>query len=74
MVSLDPSALPPKSKSVEYVGLKNLGATCYINSLVQQLFMIKPFREALLNASLEGVACSSVLYQTMLLFVSLLHS
>ncbi len=34
MVTLDPSALPPKSKNIQYVGLKNLGATCYINSIM----------------------------------------
>ena len=31
-----------------YVGLKNLGATCYLNSLTQQLFMIPEFRAAVL--------------------------
>ena len=32
----------------EQVGLKNLAATCYINSLLQQLFFIKKFRVPLL--------------------------
>ena len=33
---------------VGYVGLKNLGATCYLNSLLQQLYMIPAFRNAVL--------------------------
>ena len=33
-----------------YVGLKNLGCTCYMNSLIQHFFMIIPLRNALLNS------------------------
>lgn len=33
-----------------YTGLRNLSNTCYLNSLVNQLFMNIPFREFLLNA------------------------
>ncbi|KAF3289638.1 hypothetical protein TWF970_003407 [Orbilia oligospora] len=33
-----------------HVGLKNLSNTCYLNSLLTQLFMNLPFREFILNA------------------------
>jgi len=38
---------PPQ---VPYEGLKNQGCTCYLNSAVQQLFMIAPLRRAILSA------------------------
>lgn len=42
--------LKNKDKSqTGYVGIKNLGCICYMNSLLQQLYMIPSFREALLN-------------------------
>lgn len=37
-----------------FVGLKNLGCTCYINSLLQQFYMIKQFRNALLNTPIPA--------------------
>ena len=64
-----------------YVGLKNLGATCYLNSLMQQLFMIPEFRRGILELpvpdpppptpppSMSGpVAHASLLYQLQLMF------
>lgn len=33
-----------------FVGLKNAGATCYMNSVLQQLFAILPIRNAILSA------------------------
>ncbi len=35
-----------------FVGLKNAGATCYMNSVLQQLFMIKPIRNYILATEL----------------------
>lgn len=39
-----------EKSSTGYVGLKNLGATCYMNSLMQQLFMIPSLRNGILDA------------------------
>ena len=35
-----------------FVGLKNAGATCYMNSVIQQLYMIPPIRNGIL--AIEG--------------------
>jgi ubiquitin carboxyl-terminal hydrolase 9/24 len=37
---------------ISHSGLKNQGCTCYMNSLLQQLFMNVPFREAILQTPL----------------------
>lgn len=37
-----------------FVGLKNAGATCYMNSVLQQLYMVESIREGLLAC--EGAA------------------
>jgi uncharacterized UBP type Zn finger protein len=36
-----------------YVGLKNMGCTCYINSLLQQFFMMPYLRREIINAQLS---------------------
>lgn len=47
----NPSVL--KKPPLGYVGLINQGATCYMNSLIQQFFMIAPFRKGLFSVTLE---------------------
>lgn len=52
-----------------YLGLKNLGQTCYMNSLVTQLFMNPVFRAFLLScASITKASSSPLLHQTQRLF------
>jgi ubiquitin carboxyl-terminal hydrolase 9/24 len=36
-----------------FVGLKNAGATCYMNSVLQQLFMVRAIRNSLLGVDLS---------------------
>ena len=43
-----PRLEPPRS-ATGYIGLQNQGATCYMNSLMQQLFHIPPFRQGILS-------------------------
>jgi ubiquitin carboxyl-terminal hydrolase 9/24 len=40
-----------------FVGLKNAGATCYMNSVLQQLYMVHPIRVGILSA--HGAAIDS---------------
>ena len=38
-------------KVLGHVGLKNLGSTCYMNSILQQLYMVPAFRYAIMGAN-----------------------
>jgi ubiquitin C-terminal hydrolase len=37
-----------------YQGIKNMGATCYMNAAIQQLFWIQEFRDQLFHATVES--------------------
>ena len=57
-------------KISSFVGLKNLGCTCYMNSLLQVFFNFIPFRESLLKCECKEETKNS-LYQIKKLFYSL---
>ena len=61
-----------ESKDIQkgkYIGLKNMTSTCYLNSIIQQLFMIPTFRETILK--IENPSKDNVLYELQLLFSAL---
>lgn len=47
--------------AASFSGLVNLGCTCYINSLLQQLFMIPDFRHGILHAQINDKAKTELL-------------
>ncbi|CAD6444908.1 6039bd08-4af7-4836-9051-2cf9a245c040 [Sclerotinia trifoliorum] len=61
-----------RSKAVRsptgYVGLKNLSNTCYLNSLVTQLFMNLSFREFILHSPVTVPGSQKLLIETQQLF------
>ena len=64
-----------KKKEIKYIGLKNQGATCYLNSLIQTLFMTPEFRSELFkwnfNPELNGSPEDSIPLQLQKLFYRL---
>lgn len=54
----DPTLLE-KNSEIHLVGLKNQGATCYMNSLLQQFFFIQSFRDSILFGRKENTLCSN---------------
>nr|XP_023028042.1 ubiquitin carboxyl-terminal hydrolase 47 isoform X1 [Leptinotarsa decemlineata] len=59
-------------ESTNYVGLVNQAMTCYLNSLLQALYMTPEFRNALYNWEFDGANESrSIPYQLQKLFLNL---
>jgi ubiquitin carboxyl-terminal hydrolase 7 len=60
-------------KETGMVGLKNQGATCYLNSLLQSLFLTPAFRKAVyqIPTNVEGPAKSNHAYALQRLFLQL---
>ena len=55
-----------------FIGLKNLGCTCYINSLLQTFFNIQKFRESILKCPCND-SRDNVLFELQKVFFSLKH-
>lgn len=71
------SLMDSEKSATGYVGLKNLGCICYMNSLFQQLFMITTLRNDILcvkDPMAQTDPDESMLYQLQLLFAGLQKS
>lgn len=53
LIELPDSSKRTSAKSL-HVGLNNLGSTCYLNSMLQVLNSIDPFRNLLMKAPTEA--------------------
>ena len=66
-------AIERRAKS-NFVGLKNAGATCYMNSVLQQLFTVPGLAEQILSVENEELEEESVFYQLQSIFGHLQES
>ncbi|KAB7497647.1 Ubiquitin carboxyl-terminal hydrolase 24, partial [Armadillidium nasatum] len=57
-----------------FVGLKNGGATCYMNSVLQQLFLVPGIQEDILSVNSDEECDDSLFFQLQNLFGHLLES
>uniref|UniRef100_A0A7S4JW23 USP domain-containing protein n=1 Tax=Paramoeba aestuarina TaxID=180227 RepID=A0A7S4JW23_9EUKA len=62
-----------RTERTRYVGLKNQGCTCYLNSLVQQLFIIPSLRNDIMNVTVPQDK-DNIMYQLQSLFAYMQES
>ena len=74
-VNLALESLKSKDRRRRYIGLQNQGATCYMNSLLQSLYMTPEFRQLIYSFNyqeeLHGNKDYSIPYQLQRLFTNL---
>ena len=62
-----------RTERTRYVGLKNQGCTCYLNSLIQQLFIIPSLRNDIMNVQVPQDK-DNIMYQLQSLFAYMQES
>ena len=60
-----------EEKNTEFIGLKNLGSTCYINTILQIFYNIPLLRDAILNCEIVFSEGKNCLYQLKKVFYCL---
>ena len=59
-----PVSYDVRRTDIQFLGLKNQGCTCYINALIQQLFMNINFRESVLKTPIKECYRSTTSHRT----------
>ena len=61
LAAWDATSRTPAKRTTKFVGLRNQGATCYLNSLVQALYMTPKLRQGVMAFTREGGAAAGSL-------------
>lgn len=68
----DGASATQQRSAADYCGLVNIGNTCYWNSILQMLFMVVPFRSAVLQAAAPKATAGSCVAELQRAFAYLL--